>query len=85
MNHVNLSELKVCVPELLALFRAKEDAAEMYTAGINAVCKKTFTDRSALKKAIAALHKSRHETVKEEANELSELLVELHEFSGADE
>lgn len=85
MNHVNLTSLKASIPYLLALFRAKQDAAEMYTAGINAVSKKTFADKSALRKAITALSKDKHETVKEEADELSEMLVELQEFAGTEE
>lgn len=84
MNHVNLTELKTHIPELLALFRAKQDSTEMYSAAITAVCKKTFADSSALRKAITALSKDKHETAKEEADELSELLVELQEFAGAE-
>ena len=83
-NPVNLSTLKECMPELLAIHREKSDAAIKFTAAIDAVSERTFVDKSTLRKVISALVKDRIESDKTAADELSELLNELHEFAGAE-
>jgi hypothetical protein len=83
-NPVNLTTLKERIPELLAIHREKSDAALKFTAAIEAVSEKTFVDKATLRKAVSALVKDRIETDKTAADELSELLNELHEFAGAE-
>jgi hypothetical protein len=84
MNHVNLTALKECIPELLALNTERADAALKFTAGIESVSKATFVDKSILRKVIKALAADKTEDTKSEADNISELLVEPQEFAGAE-
>lgn len=81
-SHINMTALKECIPELLALNHEKADAALKYSAGIDAVSARTFTDKAVLRKVITALAKDKANDTKDEADELSELLDELQEFAG---
>lgn len=80
-NPVNLTALKECIPELLALNTERADAVLKFTAGIEAVSEKTFVDKSILRKVVKALASNKADDVKTEADEISELMVELQEFA----
>jgi len=84
MNQVNLSALKECIPELLALNTERADAVLKFTPGIEAVSKTTFVETSVLRKIVKALAADKTEAIKTEADNISELLDELQEFAGAE-
>lgn len=84
MNQVNLTALKECIPELLALNTERADAVLKFTAGIEAVSKTTFVETSILRKIVKALAADKTEAIKTEADNISELLDELQEFAGAE-
>lgn len=84
MNSVNLTALKERIPELLAIHSEKSDANLKYTSAIEAVSELTFVDKSILRKIITALTKDKCEHERTAADELSELLLELQEFAGAE-
>lgn len=82
MSAVNLTALRECIPELLALNTERADAALKFSAGIDAVSERTFVEKSILRKVVKALAADKAEAAKTEADELSELMAELSDFAG---
>lgn len=82
MSAVDLTALRECIPELLALNTERADAALKFSAGIDAVSERTFVEKSILRKVVKALAADKAEAAKTEADELSELMAELSDFAG---